>query len=120
MPLEQGKSKEAISHNIATEVEAGKPQKQAVAIAMHTAGVPKPHHDHLSIPAGAECPFEGRAPGAAHHTMDFGYGEGSSMGHDGSHMPVHCDTLEYANRVRQMWGENEHDPENSNGIVTPS
>jgi hypothetical protein len=37
MPLEQGNSKEAISHNIETEVAAGKPQKQAVAIALHTA-----------------------------------------------------------------------------------
>lgn len=33
MPLESGKSKEAFSHNVETEVESGKPQKQAVAIA---------------------------------------------------------------------------------------
>ena len=33
MPLETGKSKAAFSHNVATEVKAGKPQKQAVAIA---------------------------------------------------------------------------------------
>ena len=33
MPLEKGKSKAALSRNIATEVKAGKPQKQAVAIA---------------------------------------------------------------------------------------
>jgi len=33
MPLEKGKSKEAFSHNIKTEVAAGKPVKQAVAIA---------------------------------------------------------------------------------------
>jgi 8-oxo-dGTP pyrophosphatase MutT (NUDIX family) len=33
MPLESGKSKEAFEHNIKTEIEAGKPQKQAVAIA---------------------------------------------------------------------------------------
>ena len=37
MPLEQGKSKEAISRNIKREIEAGKPQKQAVAIALRTA-----------------------------------------------------------------------------------
>jgi hypothetical protein len=37
MPLEQGNSQAAISKNIATEVAAGKPQKQAVAIALHTA-----------------------------------------------------------------------------------
>lgn len=33
MPLEHGASKEAFSKNVATEMEAGKPQKQAVAIA---------------------------------------------------------------------------------------
>ncbi len=33
MPLESGKSKSAFSHNVKTEVAAGKPQKQAVAIA---------------------------------------------------------------------------------------
>jgi len=38
MPLEKGKSKEAFSHNVATEMKAGKPQKQAVAIAYHEAG----------------------------------------------------------------------------------
>lgn len=40
MPLEAGKSKEAIGHNIETEEAAGKPKKQAVAIALHEAGVP--------------------------------------------------------------------------------
>ena len=33
MPLEKSTSKKAFSHNIKKEVEAGKPQKQAVAIA---------------------------------------------------------------------------------------
>jgi hypothetical protein len=33
MPLESGKSREAFEHNVKTEIEAGKPQKQAVAIA---------------------------------------------------------------------------------------
>lgn len=33
MPLEPGKSQAAFSHNVATEMHAGKPQKQAVAIA---------------------------------------------------------------------------------------
>ena len=37
MPLESGKSKEAFSHNVATEMKAGKPQKQAVAIAYQKA-----------------------------------------------------------------------------------
>jgi len=33
MPLKSGKSKETVSQNIRTEVNAGRPQKQAVAIA---------------------------------------------------------------------------------------
>ena len=37
MPLVKGKSKKAISANIKTEMAAGKPQKQAVAIALNTA-----------------------------------------------------------------------------------
>jgi hypothetical protein len=33
MPLKKGTSKEAFSHNVKAEIAAGKPQKQAVAIA---------------------------------------------------------------------------------------
>ncbi len=37
MPLKSGKSRTAVSSNIKTEIAAGKPQKQAVAIALNVA-----------------------------------------------------------------------------------
>lgn len=42
MPLKKGSSPETISANIEAEREAGKPQAQAVAIAMRLAGKPRP------------------------------------------------------------------------------
>ena len=58
MPLEKGKSKEVISRNIKREIEAGKPQKQAVAIALRAAGAPKPDAIHAymdSVRSGNPC-----------------------------------------------------------------
>jgi hypothetical protein len=38
MPLKKGSSKKVISANIRTEMHAGRPQKQAIAIAYRQAG----------------------------------------------------------------------------------
>jgi hypothetical protein len=50
MPLNKGKSRAAIGENIAKEQAAGKPHKQAIAIALNTARkagarVPGPKYD---------------------------------------------------------------------------
>jgi len=42
MPLKKGKSKKVVGGNIATEIKAGKPKDQAIAIAMDKAGKKKP------------------------------------------------------------------------------
>jgi hypothetical protein len=42
MPLNKSKTKKAFEENIKTEVKAGKPVKQAVAIAYATKGEKKP------------------------------------------------------------------------------
>jgi hypothetical protein len=52
MPLKKGSSKKAISENIRTEMHAGKPQKQSIAIAMSIAGKSKPKPKHSKTKTG--------------------------------------------------------------------
>lgn len=61
MPLEKGSSRETISRNIATEMEHGRPQPQAVAIAMRTAG--KTADEEAAKPRGVPIVGGGEDPG---------------------------------------------------------
>ena len=49
MPLKSGSSRETISKNIATEVRAGKPQKQAIAIAFSKAWKSNKDEDDVRV-----------------------------------------------------------------------
>ena len=57
MPLTPGKAKAAFGKNIKTEMAAGKPQKQAVAIAYSEKARAPAGHEHL----GASKHFRGAA-----------------------------------------------------------
>lgn len=61
MPLKKGSSKAVISSNIKTEMAAGKPQKQAVAIAMNAAGKSKAPAKKVGVPAKKVGAKKGKA-----------------------------------------------------------
>jgi len=50
MPLKRGKSQKVVSSNIRTEIAAGKPRKQAIAIAMRKAGIKKKKNNPVHTP----------------------------------------------------------------------
>jgi hypothetical protein len=52
MPLKKGKSRKTVSANLSKLVREGRPQKQAVAIAMSEAGMGREEkHPHMKVGA---------------------------------------------------------------------
>jgi hypothetical protein len=51
MPLDYSKSKKAVSNNIRAEMHAGKPQKQAIAIALSVKRRGKPRRKAKAVPS---------------------------------------------------------------------
>ena len=82
MPLAKGSSKKVISQNIRTEMHAGKPQKQAIAIAMSKAGKSR---GGKSMPKGAHgksaaAKSAGKKPAVTGRALAVTRGKGKKKG----------------------------------------
>ena len=96
MPLNKSGSEESIGENIKTEMAAGKPQKQAIAIAE---SVKRANDEEM--------------------TMDFGYKDGDPVGAKDANYTQVSSHEQIANAAKQMWEPEADEPENANGVVTP-
>jgi hypothetical protein len=65
MPLDRNKSEEALQKNIQAEIKAGKPQKQAVAIAYSVQRAAQKNNSDVTITKGGKGPVGSKtaAPG---------------------------------------------------------
>lgn len=68
MPLKKGKSRATVSRNIKTEMAEGKPQKQAVAIALKVAGKSKYQKSSSGRAAAKSKAGPARSKPGAHRT----------------------------------------------------
>jgi hypothetical protein len=68
MPLIKSTSKAAFGENVATEMKAGKPQKQAVAIAYSTKREAGKHHSEHSAKRSAEYHSKNVEPTQVRHS----------------------------------------------------
>ena len=71
MPLIEGKSKKAFSSNVKAEIEAGKPQKQAVAIAYSEK---RQAEKRKKMWRGGDVPKSGMSRELVHKMMSAKYG----------------------------------------------
>ena len=74
MPLRKGKSNAVISANIKQELASGKPQKQAVAIALNTArkaGAKIPAPRRIPSPPTKSQPYKQSGPRLMTETSEF-------------------------------------------------
>jgi 8-oxo-dGTP pyrophosphatase MutT (NUDIX family) len=71
MPLEQGSSRETISHNIATEIGAGKDPKQAEAIAYSVARRADAAFNETDHPRGEDGRFAATLTGTELHDEEY-------------------------------------------------